>query len=157
MSVMVVDFCRSELDTVYSRHSYSGEKASTSCGSERKRSKVSCFLTIMAVISMATGIDELLLPVSLVGQTGVTLCSLGVAMVGQLLVALLGSGLAVCLTRGTRDSAERSNMILAPFVALGVGSIFACLSHLCGQTSALGWLVSPIYLLWAWGSAASGN
>jgi hypothetical protein len=153
MSTMVVDPHLADLDKLFQRQDKSSQHPERNDGGM----KVSTLLIIMSAVSLACAFAETLLLEIGLGAGSLAIGSIARSFTGASTTAFLGIGLSIVLARKCTDPSERKCMLLAPFVALAIGAIVACLVRFAGYTSSLGWLVSPVYLLWAWGSAVSGR
>ena len=111
----------------------------------------------MSAVSLACAVGETLVPEASLHAGSPIGGSIARSVAGPCATALVGIGLSAVFARRLSDASERRCMLLAPFVALTIGAITACLVHFAGCTNTLGWLLSPVYLLWAWGSAVSGR
>jgi len=113
--------------------------------------KVTTFLTIKAIVSLAFGIALALLPVVLMGLYGVTLDPAGAFMARLVGACLIGIGLICWLGKSVADDAQRA-ITLALFIGDTVGFIVALVGQLSGLMNALGWMVVAIWLLLALGN-----
>lgn len=113
--------------------------------------KVSTFLIIKAIVSLAFGIALVLLPVVLMGLYGVTLDPVGAFMARFVGACLIGIGLICWLGRSVADDGQRA-ITLALFIGDTVGSIVALVGQLSGLMNALGWMIVAIWLLLALGN-----
>jgi hypothetical protein len=112
--------------------------------------KLSNFLVVKAVISLAFGIAFALVPTAVMSLYGVTL-DLGGAMMARFLGAcLVGIGLICWLDRNA-DPQVLQGITLALCIGDTVGFIVALLGQLSGLSNALGWVNVVIWLLLALG------
>lgn len=112
--------------------------------------KLSNFLLVKAVISLAFGIAFALVPAAVMSLYGVTL-DLGGALMARFLGAcLIGIGLICWLDRNA-DPQVLQGITLALCIGDTVGFIVALLGQLSGLTNALGWVNVVIWLLLALG------
>jgi hypothetical protein len=117
----------------------------------------SIFLLIMAAISLALEICGRLVGPALLERFGLSFDPFSLSVARQSIVTLLGIVVAGGCCEQASALAERQHMLLTPLLALGVGLILAWLSQLAGQSGSLDWLVTLVYLLWAWASAVSAG
>ena len=112
--------------------------------------KLSNFLVVKAVISLAFGIAFALVPAAVMSLYGVTL-DLGGALVAKFFGAsLIGIGLICWLDRNA-DLQVLQGITLALCIGDTVGFIVALLGQLTRLTNALGWVNVVIWLLLALG------
>ena len=112
--------------------------------------KLSNFLVVKAVISLAFGIAFALVPAAVMSLYGVTL-DLGGALMARFFGAcLIGIGL-ICWLDRSADRNALQGTTLALCIADTVGFIVALLGQLSGLTNALGWANVVIWLLLALG------
>jgi hypothetical protein len=112
--------------------------------------KLSNFLVVKAVISLAFGIAFALVPVAVMSLYGVTL-DLGGALMARFLGAcMIGIGLICWLDRNAGPQVLQG-ITLALCIGDTVGFIVALLGQLSGLTNALGWVNVVIWLLLALG------
>ena len=157
MSMITVDPYLADAERLFSRGQPSPERTSRSLGEQGNRPKPTTFLVVMSAVSLAIGLGESLIPATVIQVFDLGLGPIGASVLGLSATALLGIGIAICFTWSSRGAAGRRCMLLAPFVATAIGTILACLFHVAGHLGALTWLISPVYLLWAWGSAVCGR
>jgi hypothetical protein len=157
MSMIVVDPYLADAERLFGRNQPSPERTSRSPSKRGNRLRPTTFLVVMSAVSLAIGLGEPLIPATVLRIYGVALGPIGASVIGMSLTTLLGIGIAVYLTRKSRGTAGRRCMLMAPFVAMAIGTIHACLFHFTGHSGALTWLISPVYLLWAWASAVCGG
>jgi hypothetical protein len=110
----------------------------------------------MACISVALSLADVAVPGGLLRLCGLSLDPINMLLVPRFVLIVAGTGLGSCLCRGRCEPAERLGIVLAGLAALGLVLAVSLLSNLVGGTNAGGWLIAPVYLLWAWGSAVSG-
>jgi hypothetical protein len=157
MSTIVVDPYLADAERLFGRHLLELELGGRSRSERGNGLRLTTFLVVMSAASLAIGLGESLIPAVVLRVCGLTLSPIGASVIGLSATGLLGLGLAVCLSRKARGAVGRRCMFLAPFVATAIGTILACLFHAAGQMVTLTWLISPVYLLWAWGSAVCGR
>ena len=112
--------------------------------------KLSNFLVVKAVISLAFGIAFALVPATVMSLYGVTLDLGGAFMARFLGACLIGIGLICWLDRNA-DPQVLQGITLALCIGDTVGFIVALLGQLSGLTNALGWVNVVIWLLLALG------
>jgi len=125
-------------------------------GRSTRRTALSPFLLIMACISLALSLADVVVPGGLLRLCGLSLDPISTLLVPRSIAILAGTGLGSCLCRGRSKPAEWWGIVLAGLAALGLVLAASLLSKLVGGTNAASWLIAPVYLLWAWGSAVSG-
>jgi hypothetical protein len=157
MSMIVVDPYLADAERLFGSRQPSLERTDWSLSRRGSRLRLTAFLIVMSAVSLAVGLGESLVQATILRTCSLGLGPIGVSVIGLSVAALLGLGLAVCLAGKARGAAGRRRMLLAPFVATAIGTILVCLFHVAGHQSAGTWLISPIYLLWAWGSAVCGR
>lgn len=113
--------------------------------------KVTTFLVIKAIVSLAFGIALAVVPVALMSLYGVTLDPAGAFMARFIGACLIGIGLICWLGRSVADDARRG-ITLALFIGDTVGFIVALVGQLSGLMNALGWVIVAIWLLLALGN-----
>ena len=112
--------------------------------------KLSNFLVVKAVISLAFGAAFALVPAAVMSLYGVTL-DLGGALMARFVGAcLIGIGLICWLDRDA-DPKALQGITLALCIGDTIGFIAALLGQLSGLTNALGWVNVVIWLLLALG------
>jgi len=112
--------------------------------------KLSNFLVVKAVISLAFGIAFALVPAAVMSLYGVTLDLGGAYMARFLGACLIGIGLICWLDRNA-DPQVLQGITLALCIGDTVGFIVALLGQLSGLANALGWVNVVIWLLLALG------
>ena len=112
--------------------------------------KLSNFLVVKAVISLAFGIAFALVPAAVMSLYGVTLDLGGAFMARFLGACLVGIGLICWLDRNA-DPQVLQGITLALCIGDTVGFIVALLGQLSGLANALGWVNVVIWLLLALG------
>ena len=112
--------------------------------------KLSSFLVVKAVISLAFGIVFALAPALGMSLYGVTLDAAGIVMARFLGASLIGIGLICWLERNAALQALQG-ITLALCIADTIGFVAALLGQLSGAFSALGWVNVVIWLLLALG------
>jgi hypothetical protein len=112
--------------------------------------KLSNFLVVKAVISLAFGIAFALVPAAVMSLYGVTLDLGGAYMARFLGACLIGIGLICWLDRNANPQVLQG-ITLALCIGDTVGFIVALLGQLSGLANALGWVNVFIWLLLALG------
>ena len=112
--------------------------------------KLSNFLVVKAIISVAFGIGFLVIPAAVWSIYGVTLDPIGVLMTRFFGACLVGIGLICWLTRNA-DSSALKGITLSLCICDTIGFIVALCGQLSGQMNALGWIIVAIWLLLALG------
>jgi hypothetical protein len=112
--------------------------------------KLSNFLVVKAVISLAFGIGFALIPAAVMSLYGVALDPTGILMARFVGACLIGIGL-ICWLDRSADHDALQGITLALFVGDTVGFIVALLGQLSGLMNALGWVIVVIWLLLALG------
>jgi len=112
--------------------------------------KLSSFLLVKAIISLAFGIGFVLIPVIVWSFYGITVDSVAVFATRFFAACLIGIGLICWLTRNA-DSDALKRITLSLFVADTIGFIVALAGQLSGIMNAFGWIVVAIWLLLALG------
>ena len=77
-------------------------------------------------------------------------------LVSQITAVFVALALAAALCKASLRSAKRQGWILAAIAGIAISVVIAWLGTIAGPSCSIGWLIAPVYLLWAWGSAASG-
>ena len=113
--------------------------------------KVTTFLIIKAIVSLAFGIAFVLLQVILMGIYGTTLDPAGALMAQFAGAGLIGIGLICWLGRSAGNNAQRA-ITLSLFICDTVGFIVALVGQLSGLMNQLGWMVVALWLLLALGN-----
>jgi hypothetical protein len=112
--------------------------------------KLSSFLVVKAIISLAFGIGFVAIPVAVWSIYGVTLDPVGILMTRFLAACLIGIGL-ICWFSRNADSNTLKGITLSLFIADTIGFIVALSGQLSGNMNTLGWIVVAIWLLLALG------
>jgi hypothetical protein len=112
--------------------------------------KLSGFLIVKAVISLAFGIVFAAVPAEAMSLYAVTLDPSGVLMARLLGACLMGIGL-ICLLDRKADPQALRGITLALCFADAVGFVVTLVSQLSGLANALGWVNVVIWLLLALG------
>ena len=115
-----------------------------------KLMKLSNFLVVKAIISLAFGIGLVLVPAAVMSLYGITLDPAGILMARFVGACLIGIGL-ICWFDRSADHDALQGITLALFVGDTVGFIVALLGQLSGLMNALGWAIVAIWLLLALG------
>lgn len=112
--------------------------------------KLSSFLLIKAIITLAFAIGFLLIPESVWSIYGVTLDSAGVLMVRFCGACFMGIGLICWITRNSNSNALKS-ITLSLFICDTIGFVVALTGQLSGKMNPLGWIIVVLWLLLALG------
>jgi len=112
--------------------------------------KLSNFLIVKAVVSLALGIEFALIPAAAMSFYGVTLDPGGMLVARFFGACLIGIGLICWLDRSAAHDALQG-ITLALFIGDTIGFIVALLGQLSGLMNALGWVAVVIWLLLALG------
>ena len=112
--------------------------------------KLSNFLVVKAVISLAFGITFALVPAAAMSLYGTTLDPSGVYMARLFGACLIGIGL-ICWLDRSADPQALQGITLALFIGDTIGFIVALQGQLTGLTNALGWVNVVIWLFLALG------
>jgi hypothetical protein len=112
--------------------------------------KLTNFLVVKAIISLAFGIALVLVPAAFMSIYGLTLGPNGVLMGRFLGATLIGIGLICWQGRSVADDALQG-ITLSLFVGDTVGFVVALVAQLSGLMSALGWIVVAIWFFLALG------
>jgi len=112
--------------------------------------KLSSFLVVKAIISLAFGIGFVAIPVAVWSIYGVTLDPVGILMTRFFAACLIGIGL-ICWFSRNADSNTLKGITLSLFIADTIGFIVALSGQLSGNMNTLGWIVVAIWLLLALG------
>ena len=114
--------------------------------------KLSSFLVVKAIISLAFGIGFVAIPVAVWSIYGVALDSPGIFMTRFVGALLIGVGLICWFTRNA-DWTALKVITLSLCIADTIGFIVALSGQLSGTMNTLGWIVVAIWLLLALGLA----
>ncbi len=113
--------------------------------------KLKVLFIINAIIAFVFGIAFAIIPAQVYSLYSIE-ASAGLNYIGQLFgAALIGFGLIAWLARNSADSDSRRAIILAFFIADGIGFVIALIGQLNEILGSLGWLTVAIYLLLAIG------
>jgi hypothetical protein len=112
--------------------------------------KISSFLMLKAIISLAFGISFAVIPAVVWPIYGVTLDPSGIMITRFLGACLLGIGLICWVTRNA-DFSTLKGIILSLCIADTIGFIIALSAQLSGIVNTLGWINVAIWLLLALG------
>lgn len=112
--------------------------------------KLSSFLVVKAVISLAFGIAFVLVPAAVMSLCGVTLNPDGILMARVVGACLIGIGL-VCWFDRSADRNALQGITLAFFVGDTVAFIVTLLGKLSGLMNPLGWAIVAIWMFLALG------
>jgi hypothetical protein len=114
--------------------------------------KLSSFLVVKAIISLAFGIGFAVIPAAVWSIYGVTLDPAGILMTRFLAACLIGIGL-ICWFTQSADSNTLKSITLSLCIADTIGFIVALFGQLSGIMNTLGWIIVAIWLLLALGLA----
>ena len=112
--------------------------------------KISSFLMLKAIISLAFGIGFVAIPTAVWSMYGVTLDPVGILMTRFMAACLIGIGLLCWITRNA-DFNTLKGITLALCIADTIGFIVALSGQLSGIINTLGWINVAIWLLLALG------
>ena len=113
--------------------------------------KLKILFIINAIVAIVFGVAFVLIPAKVYSMYAIE-SGAGLDYMGQLFgAALIGYGLIAWLVRKAADSDSRRAIILAFFIASGIGFIIALIGQLNDVIGSLGWLTVAIYLLLAIG------
>ena len=112
--------------------------------------KISSFLMLKAIISLAFGIGFVAIPAAVWSIYGVTLDPIGILMTRFLAACLIGIGFVCWITRNA-DFNTLKGITLSLFIADTIGFIVALTAQLSGIINTLGWINVAIWLLLALG------
>ena len=112
--------------------------------------KISSFLMVKAIISLAFGIGFVVIPTAVWSIYGVTIDPVGILMTRFLAACLLGIGLICWVTRNA-DFNTLKGITLSLCIADTIGFIIALSAQLSGIINTLGWINVAIWLLLALG------
>ncbi len=112
--------------------------------------KISSFLMLKAIISLAFGIGFAVIPAVVWSIYGVTLDPAGIMMTRFFGACLLGIGLICWFTRNA-DFNTLKGILFALVIADTIGFIIALSGQLSGIINTLGWINVAIWLLLALG------
>ena len=115
--------------------------------------KLKVLLIITAIVSIVFGVVFVFIPAQLYSLYGIE-SGAGLNYMGQLFgAALIALGLISWQSRNATDSDARKAIILAFFIADGIGFVVALIGQLNEVVGSLGWLTVAIYFLLALGFA----
>lgn len=110
-------------------------------------------MIVNTIVAIVFGLAFVLVPAQLTSLYGVMANELA-SFIGQLFgAALIGIAVLTWTARNATESDARKAIVLALFIADGIGFIIALIGQLGNVVNALGWLTVVIYLiltLW-WG------
>jgi hypothetical protein len=113
----------------------------------RYKMKLKILFIITAIVAVVFGVAFAIIPAQVYSLYGIE-SSAGLNYMGQLFgSALIGYGLIAWLARNAADSDSRRAIILAFFIADGIGFVVALIGQLNDILGSLGWLTVVIYLL----------
>ena len=113
--------------------------------------KINTLMVINAIVAVVFGAGFILAPgqvVSLYGVEDTAALKYTVQLLGA---AFLGFAVLTWSARNSPESEARGAIVLALFIADGVGFVLALVGQLGNVVNALGWLTVAIYLLLALG------
>ena len=109
--------------------------------------KLNVLFIITAIVAIVFGVAFVIIPTQLYSLYGIE-SGAWLNYMGQLFgAALIGLGLIAWLARNAADSDSRKAIILAFFIADGIGFVIALFGQLNEILGSLGWLTVAIYLL----------
>jgi len=109
--------------------------------------KLKVLFIITAIIAIVFGIAFAIIPAQVYSLYGIE-SNAGLNYMGQLFgSALIGFGLIAWLARNAGDSDSRRAIIIAFFIADGIGFVIALIGQLNEILDSLGWLTVAIYFL----------
>jgi hypothetical protein len=112
--------------------------------------KISSFLMVKAIISLAFGIGFVVIPTAVWSIYGVTLDPVGILMTRFMAACLLGIGFICWITRNA-DFNTLKGITLSLCIADTIGFIVALSGQLSGIMNTLGWIIVAIWFLLALG------
>lgn len=112
--------------------------------------KLSSFLVVKAIISIAFGIGFAVIPAAVWSIYGVTLDPVGILNARFVGACLIGIGLICWFTRSA-ESNTLKGITLSLCIADTIGFIVALSGQLSGNMNTLGWFIVAIWLLLALG------
>jgi hypothetical protein len=109
--------------------------------------KLKILFIINAIVAFVFGVAFAIIPTQVYSLYSIE-AGAGLNYMGQLFgAALIGFGLIAWLARNAADSDSRRAIILAFFIASGIGFVIALIGQLNDVIGSLGWLTVAIYLL----------
>ena len=114
--------------------------------------KLSSFLVVKAIISLAFGIGFAVIPAAVWSIFGVTLDPVGILMTRFFAACLIGIGLICWFTRNS-DTNTLKGITLSLCICDTIGFVVALCGQLSGIMNTLGWIIVAIWLLLALGLA----
>ncbi len=109
--------------------------------------KLKILFIINAIVAIVFGVAFVLIPAKVYSMYAIE-SGAGLDYMGQLFgAALIGYGLIAWLVRKAADSDSSRAIILAFFIASGIGFVIALIGQLNEIIGSLGWLTVAIYLL----------
>ena len=113
--------------------------------------KLKTLMTINAIVAIVFGVTFVIVPAQVYSLYDIT-PDAQLKYVGQLFgAALIGFALLTWMARNATDSDARRAIVLALFIADGIGFVVALIGQLSNVVNALGWSTVAIYLLLALG------
>jgi hypothetical protein len=113
--------------------------------------KLKTLMIINAIVAIVFGVTFVIVPAQAYSLYDITANEQLVYM-GQLFgAALIGFALLTWMARNATDSDARRAIVLALFIADGIGFVVALIGQLSNVVNALGWSTVAIYLLLALG------
>jgi len=113
--------------------------------------KLKTLMIINAIVAIVFGVTFVIIPAQAYSLYDITPDEQLIYM-GQLFgAALIGFALLTWMARNATDSDARRAIVLALFIADGIGFVVALIGQLSNVVNALGWSTVAIYLLLASG------
>jgi DMSO reductase anchor subunit len=113
--------------------------------------KLKTLMIINAIVAIVFGVTFVIVPTQAYSLYDITADEQLIYM-GQLFgAALIGFALLTWMARNATDSDARRAIVLALFIADGIGFVVALIGQLSNVVNALGWSTVAIYLLLALG------
>ncbi len=113
--------------------------------------KLKTLMIINAIVAIVFGVTFVIVPAQAYSLYDITADEQLIYM-GQLFgAALVGFALLTWMARNATDSDARRAIVLALFIADGIGFVVALIGQLSNVVNALGWSTVAIYLLLALG------
>ena len=113
--------------------------------------KLKTLMIINAIVAIVFGVTFVIVPAQAYSLYDMT-ANAQLNLMGQLFgAALIGFALLTWMARNATDSDARRAIVLALFIADGIGFVVALIGQLSNVVNALGWSTVAIYLLLALG------
>jgi hypothetical protein len=111
------------------------------------------FMSVVAGVSVVTGLAALLAPGQISSFFGVTLDDVGVSLDRLLGAAYLGFGATVWLARDVRDAAAQRAIALGNFVSWGLSLVVTVMAVATGLAGTLAWSLAAMAVVFTagWG------